>query len=100
MTNRYYLWPSHDHGEEFNVRVFYKGFWRCERAGGCYVMALEAADMLGSPGGTLLTDVDQDKLRARITTMLIDLRITMALSRPHMSMKMAYFHSNVRRDMP
>ncbi len=76
MTNRYYLWPDHDHGGEFNpTGAFRRGFLNCERAGGCYVMTFEAADTLNYPSGNLpLSGVDQDKLRARVTTALIQLR--------------------------
>ena len=74
MTSRYYLWPGHDHGGEFNAGMLYQGFRGCERAGGCYVIGLDAADMLRAPRGTLLSDADQAKLRSRVTTMLVDLR--------------------------
>lgn len=74
MSNRYSIWPNHTEGEEFQAGHFQKGFVHSDRAGGGYIIGLEAADMIHAPKGKQLTEKEEDRLRARLTTMLIDLR--------------------------
>ena len=74
MWNRYSVWPNRAEGEEFQAGHFQKGFVHSNRAGGAYVIGLEAAEMIHAPKGRPLTAKEEDRLRARLTTILIDLR--------------------------
>ncbi len=68
------LWPENDEGSTFNTHAFATGFGNSTRAGGPYIIDSNAVDTITFPAGRRISEVDQDRLRARVTTMLIDLR--------------------------
>ena len=68
----YLIWPEHPATGQFHDGVLSVGFQDCPRAGGGYIITLEAAGMLNS--GLPMSAPEKDKLRARLTTMLIDER--------------------------
>ena len=74
MPIRSSLWPDSDEGRTFDPQAFTKGFHNSARAGGTYVITYDAADTISSPAGHRISEVEQNRLRARVTTMLIDLR--------------------------
>ena len=74
MWNRYSVWPNRAEGEEFQAGHFQRDSSHSNRAGGAYVIGLGAAEMIHAPKGRPLTAKEEDRLRARLTTILIDLR--------------------------
>ena len=74
QESRWFIWPNSPPSNEFQVGHLHKGFHDCDRTGGGYIMYLEAAEMIHAPKGRPLTEKEEDRLRARLTTMLIGLR--------------------------
>ena len=68
----YSIWLSNPATGEFSAGPLRKGFDDCPRAGGGYVITLQAAGMLNS--GLAMYATEKDKLRARLTTILVDRR--------------------------
>ena len=69
----YSIWPSNPVTGEFSAGPLRKGFDDCPRAGGGYVITVQAAGLLNS--GLVICAKEKDKLRARLTTILIDQRM-------------------------
>ena len=80
----YWIWPEHPPTGGFEELPYGWGFQDCPRAGGGYLMTMEAARILNSELPTSVIEAmgeietmsvtEKDKLRARLTTILIDKR--------------------------
>ena len=69
---RYLIWRDYPAVGQFQPKPFWRGFEQCNRAGGGYIASDEAIDMIQFPTGVPINEEDKNKLRARLTTLLVD----------------------------
>ena len=70
----YRIWPNYPasglSGDGFDRQKIHK----CARAGGGYIVTMDAVSLLNHPGVCPMSNSDRDRLRARLTTILVNLR--------------------------
>ena len=72
-VKNYLIWP--DHPAEFGMSSFQGHLITgCERAGGDYIISWDDADWIRAPRGVRLRGERLNRLRARLTTLLVDQR--------------------------
>lgn len=70
----YKIWPTFPASGLSEADDFRWKIHECTRAGGGYVITMDAVSLLNHPGVCPMSDSDRDQMRARLTTILVDRR--------------------------